>query len=384
MVKSRSVCPHSMPVQSSRRPAQAMHSTAVSPWLFRKDWTSWPQRDSAAQWRAFPSRATERRRRCRRDPRSTRCCGGNHVRAGHIRRRAADDDSQHDLLGLIRQHVQADEELSVRAVLLGLRGRDFSDLARAGIHDGQRGRRLDNIPGQHCERAADRRNRDRRIGDRLSDLHRYRARRRCGPQLCAAAEGKRRPACGRRGDGGARGHSDRHGVRPTARREPECLAERSGDLHHLRAADGNFAPFVTRAMTASRPLTPYTVAVFFTLGAVICCFFFNIYLMRKPLVGAPVGFSGYASAPASYHALGLLGGAVWGIGTVFNFVAASLVGVAISYAIGQASPMIAALWGVFVWREFRGSNTIAKLYLVGMFLSYILALVLIARAYQAA
>jgi len=147
---------------------------------------------------------------------------------------------------------------------------------------------------------------------------------------------------------------------------------------------GTFAPFVTRAMTAAHPLSPYTVAVCFTLGAVICCFFFNIYLMRKPLVGEPVGFSGYASAPASYHALGLLGGVVWGVGTVFNFVAASLVGVAISYAIGQASPMIAALWGVFVWREFRGSNAAAKLYLVGMFVFYVLALVLIARAYQAA
>jgi glucose uptake protein len=146
---------------------------------------------------------------------------------------------------------------------------------------------------------------------------------------------------------------------------------------------GTFAPFVTRAMTANRPLTPYTVAVFFTLGAVICCFFFNTYLMKRPLVGEAVGFSGYAAAPASYHVLGLLGGVVWGVGTVFNFVAASLVGVAISYAIGQASPMIAALWGVFVWREFRGSNRRAKLYLVGMFVSYLLALILIARAYQA-
>ncbi len=44
--------------------------------------------------------------------------------------------------------------------------------------------------------------------------------------------------------------------------------------------------------------------------------------------------------------------------------------------------MIAALWGVFVWREFRGSIATAKIYLVGMFGSYILALVLIARAYQ--
>ncbi|HUK30172.1 MAG TPA: GRP family sugar transporter [Candidatus Acidoferrum sp.] len=145
---------------------------------------------------------------------------------------------------------------------------------------------------------------------------------------------------------------------------------------------GTFAPFVTKSMTAAQPLTPYTVAVLFTFGALICCFFFNIYLMKKPLVGAPVGFSGYRSAPASYHALGLLGGAVWGIGTVFNFVAASLVGVAISYAIGQASPMIAALWGVFVWREFRGANSRAKAYLVGMFVCYMLALFLIARAYQ--
>jgi len=145
---------------------------------------------------------------------------------------------------------------------------------------------------------------------------------------------------------------------------------------------GTFAPFVTRAMTAAHPLTPYTVAVFFTLGAVICCFVFNVYLMKKPIVGEPLEFSCYFHAPAGYHALGLLGGAVWGVGTVFNFVAASLVGVAISYAIGQASPIIAALWGVVVWREFRGASTRARIYLIGMFLSYVLALVLIALAYQ--
>jgi glucose uptake protein len=144
---------------------------------------------------------------------------------------------------------------------------------------------------------------------------------------------------------------------------------------------GLFAPFVTRAMTAGHTLTPYTVAVFFTLGAFICCFFFNIYLMKKPLVGEPIGFAGYRSAPASYHAFGLIGGMIWSIGTVFNFVAASLVGVAISYAIGQASPMVAAAWGVFVWHEFRGSNSRAKMYLAGMFASYFLALALIALAY---
>lgn len=146
---------------------------------------------------------------------------------------------------------------------------------------------------------------------------------------------------------------------------------------------GAFAPFVTKAMTAARPLTPYTVAVLFAFGAVICCFAFNTYLMKHPIVGDPVSFAGYRQAKASYHLLGLLGGAIWGVGTVFNFVAAGLVGVAISYAIGQASPMIAALWGVLVWQEFRGAPRSAKGYLVGMFTAYLLALVLIARAYQA-
>lgn len=144
---------------------------------------------------------------------------------------------------------------------------------------------------------------------------------------------------------------------------------------------GIFAPFVTRAMTRGATLAPYTTAVFLTLGALICCFFFNPILMRKPIVGTPVSMGEYFRAPASYHALGLLGGGIWGLGTVFNFVAASLVGVAISYAIGQASPMVACLWGVFAWKEFRGANTRAKGYLAAMFAAYLLALVLIARAY---
>ena len=144
---------------------------------------------------------------------------------------------------------------------------------------------------------------------------------------------------------------------------------------------GIFAPFVTRAMTRGATLTPYTTAVFLTLGAFICCFFFNTILMRKPITGTPVAAAEYFRAPASYHALGLLGGAIWGCGTVFNFVAASLVGVAISYAIGQASPLVACLWGVFAWKEFRGAKTSAKIYLGAMVAAYLLALVLLARAY---
>lgn len=146
---------------------------------------------------------------------------------------------------------------------------------------------------------------------------------------------------------------------------------------------GSFAPFVTRALTSGHALGPYSIAVFFTLGSLICCFFVNVYFMKRPLVGEPVNFPGYFAARPWYHVLGLLGGFIWGVGTVFNFVAASFAGVAISYAIGQASPMVAALWGVFVWGEFRGASSAAKKYLALMFASYILALIVLARAYQA-
>jgi glucose uptake protein len=144
---------------------------------------------------------------------------------------------------------------------------------------------------------------------------------------------------------------------------------------------GGFAPFVTKALTGDNALTPYSIIVLFSLGSLLCCFVVNVYFMRHPLVGEPVNFSGFFAARGSDHALGLLGGVVWGIGGAFNFIAGGVVGVAISYAIGQASPMIAALWGVVVWKEFRGANTPARVFLALMFVFYILAVVCIATAH---
>ena len=143
---------------------------------------------------------------------------------------------------------------------------------------------------------------------------------------------------------------------------------------------GLWAPFLTHAMTTGNPLGPYSVTVFLTLGALLSCFIWNIYFMKRPLVGEPVSLSGFFQGPPSGHLLGLLGGFIWGTGTVFNMVAASLTGVAISYAIGQSAPMVAALWGILAWKEFDGSGPRAKLYLVLMFVFYGLAILFVAKA----
>ncbi len=146
---------------------------------------------------------------------------------------------------------------------------------------------------------------------------------------------------------------------------------------------GGFAPFVTRSMTSGHAMTPYSVAVVFAMGAFACCFVVNVYFMKHPLNGPPVAFAGFPGAGARNHLLGVLGGIVWGCGMCLNFAAAGLVGVPISYAIGQSAPMIAALWGVLVWKEFAKADGKAWAFLNLMFASYLAAIGMIALAYNA-
>jgi glucose uptake protein len=143
---------------------------------------------------------------------------------------------------------------------------------------------------------------------------------------------------------------------------------------------GLWNPLVAYSATRGTPLSPYSSVVFLTLGALLSCFIWNIYFMKKPLVGEPVSFRGFFTGPPSGHLLGLLGGVIWGVGTVFNVVAGKVTGFAISYAIGQSAPMVAALWGILAWKEFAGSGSRAKLYLTLMFIFFGLAILLVARA----
>jgi len=144
---------------------------------------------------------------------------------------------------------------------------------------------------------------------------------------------------------------------------------------------GSWSPLTTAAMAAGPgQLTPYTSTVFFTLAALLSTLPFNLYLMKKPIVGEPVSMSGYFKNGSSWHLLGILGGCIWAVGTGLNLVAGRKVGFAIAYAVGQSAPMIAALWGVFVWKEFSGATPQAKRYLALMFIFYVGAIAVLTSA----
>ncbi len=121
-------------------------------------------------------------------------------------------------------------------------------------------------------------------------------------------------------------------------------------------------------------LTPYSAIFVFSVGVLLSNFAFNTYAMRRPFVGAPVSYREYFCGSLPTHLVGMLGGAVWCLGTAFSYIAAGKAGAAISYALGQGAPMIAAVWGVFIWKEFKGADRKTNTLLAVMFLFFIAGL----------
>lgn len=126
--------------------------------------------------------------------------------------------------------------------------------------------------------------------------------------------------------------------------------------------------------------TPYTAFFIFSLGIFISNFIFNTLAMKHPFSGEPVSYKAYFGGSLKTHCVGVLGGFVWGLGTVLSYIAAGKAGAAISYALGQGAPMIAALWGVFVWHEFKGANRTTYSLLGFMFAFFVVGLALIVVA----
>lgn len=104
---------------------------------------------------------------------------------------------------------------------------------------------------------------------------------------------------------------------------------------------------------------------------------FNSLAMHYPFAGAMVTYGEYFKGRPKTHLVGMLGGAVWCLGTAFSYIASGKAGAAISYALGQGTPMVAAIWGVFIWKEFKGASKGVYALLAVMFLLFVSGLGLI-------
>jgi len=129
-------------------------------------------------------------------------------------------------------------------------------------------------------------------------------------------------------------------------------------------------------------MTPYTAMVIFALGIFISNFIFNTIVMKKPISGEPTTYKAYFKGNFSIHLVGVLGGIIWGVGNSLNLIAAGKAGAAISYGLGQGATLVAALWGVFIWKEFKNSPKGTNSMLAIMFVFFVAGIVSIIYAGQ--
>lgn len=149
---------------------------------------------------------------------------------------------------------------------------------------------------------------------------------------------------------------------------------------------GFFYRFVAAAMSPdfiameAGLLSPYTAMVFFSVGILLSNFVVNTIIMLKPFQGDPIAPSQYFRGTGKDHAWGIAGGMIWCVGMLFSIIAFGVAGPAISYGLGQGATMVAAFWGVFIWKEFRDAPAGTDRLIGLMFVSFILGLVLIIAA----
>jgi glucose uptake protein len=126
----------------------------------------------------------------------------------------------------------------------------------------------------------------------------------------------------------------------------------------------------------SGKLSPYSAIVFFSMGILASNFLFNTVLMRRPFADSAVTYKDYFSGGFKNHITGILGGIIWCIGMSFSIIASGKAGPAISYGLGQGATVVAAIWGIYVWKEFKGAKGV-KVILSGMLVCYVIGLIMI-------
>lgn len=149
---------------------------------------------------------------------------------------------------------------------------------------------------------------------------------------------------------------------------------------------GFFYRFVVASMATdfARPepgrLGPYAAMVCFSAGLFLSSFLWNSLAMAFPFQGPPVPWGSYFAGSLRLHLIGILGGVIWSMGMGLSLLASGRAGPAVSYGLGQGATMVAALWGVFVWREFEAAPPGTGRLLSLMFMLYGAGLVLLVAA----
>jgi len=123
---------------------------------------------------------------------------------------------------------------------------------------------------------------------------------------------------------------------------------------------------------------PYAAVLVFSAGAFVSNFAFNTYFMAHPVKGAKATWADYfRGGTGKSHLIGIFGGVIACIGMTSNLIPSKAASPAIAYGLGQGGTMIAAIWGVFIWKETKGASKGTQATIGFMFAFFLTGLILL-------
>jgi glucose uptake protein len=138
---------------------------------------------------------------------------------------------------------------------------------------------------------------------------------------------------------------------------------------------GTFPPLLAKAQIVEIGLGPYSLMAIFGVGVLFSTFVFNLFFMNLPIEGDPLEFTAYLKGSMRQHAMGAIGGGLWALGATAALVTTTPKGdthlpQATLDLLSQSAPLLAALFGLLVWREYKGGDLRVKLSAVLMLLLF--------------
>merc|ERR1712137_1414859 len=142
-------------------------------------------------------------------------------------------------------------------------------------------------------------------------------------------------------------------------------------------------------MEEAKILEPAAMYIVFTAVICVSAPFFLIFVAKCPPGGGPSKslwdiWLSYRTAPFRAHFYGLCGGAIFQVGSeCFAQASRTPLGAADAWGIGNCSPLVALLWGIFYFKEFKGVSGKVQLMFVPVVCFFLLCILFLYLAKSA-
>lgn len=148
---------------------------------------------------------------------------------------------------------------------------------------------------------------------------------------------------------------------------------------------GLSTPLVDSAREGENGIAPYGIAILFAAGLFGCALVAVPFFINFPVQGVPITAGTYFKGTMMQHIFGIFSGLVWGVGALAAWVSVSApasvqAGPALTYAFLECSAVLAAVWGLLVWKDLAWSSRF-RTYTGGALVLFLIGVGMVSVAY---